>query len=126
MIRRPPRYTRTDTRFPYTTLFRSLIPKSAGGPNLYENRVAACMECNSAKGSTDAVTFVRSLGRFARIRPADVEVHIRKVEKAMARAKHEQAMERSRKARARWGPRILKWLARAGRSWRLVPKRKAI
>ncbi|API60590.1 hypothetical protein BSL82_15915 [Tardibacter chloracetimidivorans] len=100
-----------------------LIPKSAGGPNLYENRVAACMECNSAKGSTDAVTFVRSLGRFARIRPADVEVHIRKVEKAMARAKHEQAMERSRKARARWGPRILKWLQRVYRSWRLVPKR---
>src|SRR3546814_15046096 len=24
MIRRPPRATRTDTRFPYTTLFRSL------------------------------------------------------------------------------------------------------
>src|SRR3546814_12983028 len=26
MIRRPPRSTRTDTRFPYTTLFRSLFP----------------------------------------------------------------------------------------------------
>src|SRR3546814_5279682 len=26
MIRRPPRSTRTDTLFPYTTLFRSLIP----------------------------------------------------------------------------------------------------
>src|SRR3546814_20797730 len=25
MIRRPPRYTRTDTLFPYTTLFRSLM-----------------------------------------------------------------------------------------------------
>src|SRR3546814_11515668 len=25
MIRRPPRATRTDTRFPYTTLFRSAI-----------------------------------------------------------------------------------------------------
>src|SRR3546814_11216361 len=25
-IRRPPRSTRTDTRFPYTTLFRSLAP----------------------------------------------------------------------------------------------------
>src|SRR3546814_20623341 len=25
MIRRPPRYTRTDTLFPYTTLFRSLL-----------------------------------------------------------------------------------------------------
>src|SRR3546814_1471957 len=27
MIRRPPRSTRTDTPFPYTTLFRSLHPK---------------------------------------------------------------------------------------------------
>src|SRR3546814_3886908 len=27
MIRRPPRPTRTDTLFPYTTLFRSLIAK---------------------------------------------------------------------------------------------------
>src|SRR3546814_9430813 len=28
MIRRPPRSTRTDTLFPYTTLFRSLVPLS--------------------------------------------------------------------------------------------------
>src|SRR3546814_1633575 len=70
-----------------------LIPKSAGGPNLYENRVAACMECNSAKGSTDAITFVRSLGRFARIRPADVEVHIRKVEKAMRSEEHTSELQ---------------------------------
>src|SRR3546814_2001146 len=27
MLRRPPRSTRTDTRFPYTTLFGSLVPK---------------------------------------------------------------------------------------------------
>src|SRR3546814_5573063 len=27
MIRRPPRSTRTDTLFPYTTLFRSVIPE---------------------------------------------------------------------------------------------------
>src|SRR3546814_17538770 len=27
MIRRPPRSTRTDTLFPYTTLFRSAIPR---------------------------------------------------------------------------------------------------
>src|SRR3546814_14035847 len=39
MIRRPPRSTRTDTLFPYTTLFRSVVidgvklndPSSAGG-----------------------------------------------------------------------------------------------
>src|SRR3546814_13991599 len=28
MIRRPPRSTRTDTLFPYTTLFRSLLPEA--------------------------------------------------------------------------------------------------
>src|SRR3546814_9320687 len=30
MIRRPPRSTRTDTLFPYTTLFRSLVGTRAG------------------------------------------------------------------------------------------------
>src|SRR3546814_16725967 len=30
MIRRPPRSTRTDTLFPYTTLFRSKPPANAG------------------------------------------------------------------------------------------------
>src|SRR3546814_4505806 len=29
MIRRPPRSTRTDTLFPYTTLFRSIYPMNA-------------------------------------------------------------------------------------------------
>src|SRR3546814_2763840 len=29
MIRRPPRSTRTDTLFPYTTLFRSISPPSS-------------------------------------------------------------------------------------------------
>src|SRR3546814_8248181 len=31
MIRRPPRSTRTDTLFPYTTLFRSWLPAIAAG-----------------------------------------------------------------------------------------------
>src|SRR3546814_6028243 len=31
MIRRPPRSTRTDTLFPYTTLFRSNVTRDAGG-----------------------------------------------------------------------------------------------
>src|SRR3546814_1929271 len=31
MIRRPPRSTRTDTLFPYTTLFRSKARKAASG-----------------------------------------------------------------------------------------------
>src|SRR3546814_12763527 len=32
MIRRPPRSTRTDTLFPYTTLFRSTAPKAETSP----------------------------------------------------------------------------------------------
>src|SRR3546814_4839968 len=34
MIRRPPRSTRTDTRFPYTTLFRSVGPSGCGKSTL--------------------------------------------------------------------------------------------
>src|SRR3546814_9467808 len=33
MIRRPPRSTRTDTLFPYTTLFRSALRAPARGPS---------------------------------------------------------------------------------------------
>src|SRR3546814_2589422 len=33
MIRRPPRSTRTDTLFPYTTLFRSCSPSGAAWPS---------------------------------------------------------------------------------------------
>src|SRR3546814_6396365 len=50
MIRRPPRSTRTDTLFPYTTLFRSVMPLSRGGRDIWENVVAACFHCNSRKG----------------------------------------------------------------------------
>src|SRR3546814_20802065 len=38
MIRRPPRSTRTDTLFPYTTLFRSNEPIALQGVQLLENR----------------------------------------------------------------------------------------
>src|SRR3546814_15453216 len=40
MIRRPPRSTRTDTRFPYTTLFRSLTDPYAIGNAAPSNRIA--------------------------------------------------------------------------------------
>src|SRR3546814_17358602 len=33
MIRRPPRSTRTDTLFPYTTLFRSRVVRGTGYPD---------------------------------------------------------------------------------------------
>src|SRR3546814_19764254 len=40
MIRRPPRSTRTDTLFPYTTLFRSIV-------------AVACTTCNGMSGALD-------------------------------------------------------------------------
>src|SRR3546814_19608195 len=42
MIRRPPRSTRTDTLFPYTTLFRS---KSSGIETLYGPKAAGARNC---------------------------------------------------------------------------------
>src|SRR3546814_8901279 len=33
MIRRPPRSTRTDTLFPYTTLFRSIVERHISAPD---------------------------------------------------------------------------------------------
>src|SRR3546814_543383 len=38
MIRRPPRSTRTDTLFPYTTLFRSAWPKGGQAQNLSDRQ----------------------------------------------------------------------------------------
>src|SRR3546814_6865716 len=39
MIRRPPRSTRTDTLFPYTTLFRSIISALTQNPSLADPEV---------------------------------------------------------------------------------------
>src|SRR3546814_10414118 len=47
MIRRPPRATRTDTLFPYTTLFRSLDElRRAGKRILFEGAQAAMLDVN--------------------------------------------------------------------------------
>src|SRR3546814_8462897 len=44
MIRRPPRSTRTDTLFPYTTLFRSVLLEGHGGGPRYHGVAAALGE----------------------------------------------------------------------------------
>src|SRR3546814_15039545 len=43
MIRRPPRSTRTDTLFPYTTLFRSDLRRAAGDDDLGVGVLAPCL-----------------------------------------------------------------------------------
>src|SRR3546814_8909390 len=44
MIRRPPRSTRTDTLFPYTTLFRSGLAED--GIDLHRRPCHTCVECD--------------------------------------------------------------------------------
>src|SRR3546814_9273560 len=81
MIRRPPRSTRTDTRFPYTTLFRFRAPDSAlqqAGQRAFLSN--GCGACHSVRG-TEAdgtvgpdLTHVGSrLSLAAGTLPADVE-----------------------------------------------------
>src|SRR3546814_1790267 len=66
MIRRPPRSTRTDTLFPYTTLFRSCTMKESGPPRQGRRSISADDElddksCADTRGSLD----------FRRPRPGD-------------------------------------------------------
>src|SRR3546814_15004328 len=52
MIRRPPRSTRTDTLFPYTTLFRSSNTLPLGRKGSQPNRVQ--VESNQSRAAIDA------------------------------------------------------------------------
>src|SRR3546814_2929468 len=70
MIRRPPRSTRPDTLFPYTTLFRS-----AGGERADSGTVVGAMESSNAirseqassAGGVKAMPAVRAMARKLRV-----------------------------------------------------------
>src|SRR3546814_15241912 len=54
MIRRPPRSTRTDTLFPYTTLFRSTTDPVARRRATYQACQASCSQNQSKGGAGEA------------------------------------------------------------------------
>src|SRR6056297_4198939 len=60
MIRRPPRSTRTDTLFPYTTLFRSTSPAPARAVQSPEVTLVA-----DAKGAAWAMSAASAAARLA-------------------------------------------------------------
>src|SRR3546814_3331469 len=64
MIRRPPRSTRTDTLFPYTTLFRSLLGLRLAGP---EARAIVAVEGDAAAAlrSEEHTSELQSLMRIS-------------------------------------------------------------
>src|SRR3546814_19725507 len=64
MIRRPPRSTRTDTLFPYTTLFRSYISMAQTAENVAarhgiaredQERLAVASHANAARAQADGL-----------------------------------------------------------------------
>src|SRR3546814_6231570 len=61
MIRRPPRSTRTDTLFPYTTLFRSMV--STGTPWTKHIAAAATVFCGAR--SEEHTSELQSLMRIS-------------------------------------------------------------
>src|SRR3546814_4012437 len=62
MIRRPPRSTRTDTLFPYTTLFRSL--RAAGGVGVASTLVLSMVD-HEARRSEEHTSELQSLMRIS-------------------------------------------------------------
>src|SRR3546814_3925791 len=67
MIRRPPRSTRTDTLFPYTTLFRSPDQLSGGRVGLYPS----CFACRDLLGVP--------LGRLVQLDPKRSSYYVKRM-----------------------------------------------
>src|SRR3546814_7846450 len=79
MIRRPPRPTRTDTLFPYTTLFRSRLRHHCRCPPLHTRR-----PCSRLAGHyrTGGQPYVRSASLVS-ARPARSEEHTSELQSLM-------------------------------------------
>src|SRR3546814_14391275 len=76
MIRRPPRSTRTDTLFPYTTLFRSLVSEQLAFEQVFGDRGAVDRDEGAI---APRARFVEPAREQFLARPARVEPHDRHV-----------------------------------------------
>src|SRR3546814_15565976 len=117
MIRRPPRSTRTDTLFPYTTLFRSqmlrrhhvigaAIGLARDDRNLGDRRFGISEEQFRAM-LDDAVKFLRGAGQKARdVDEGDDRNLERVAEAAEARRSEERRVGKEcvSTCRSRWSP----------------------
>src|SRR3546814_15508132 len=59
IIRRPPRSTRTDTLFPYTTLFRSKGEADAGKLDRQERRPSILIQARSEEHTSELQSLMR-------------------------------------------------------------------
>src|SRR3546814_3845684 len=74
MIRRPPRSTRTDTLFPYTTLFRSsgVLSTSMSFLGLYRDPTVAATTAACDWRIVDLVDAARPVSLYLVIPPSDI------------------------------------------------------
>src|SRR3546814_17645473 len=98
MIRRPPRSTRTDTLFPYTTLFRSRVTAAELALEQAQARSVAARDLlasywgGDGQGLEIAGGIERPTGVPSALEGADADVR----EAAIARASDEGVLEQSR------------------------------
>src|SRR3546814_1478423 len=87
MIRRPPRSTRTDTLFPYTTLFRSPARVEDGlRPGIDDgsgDRHAASLHRSTAASSQSAISSQRCTGMLRLKKPKRSEEHTSELQSLM-------------------------------------------
>src|SRR3546814_3443654 len=83
MIRRPPRSTRTDTLFPYTTLFRSRRDRGHRRPGREAGARNRCADRNLAARQDRALRARRELGPCARRRGVRSEEHTSELQSLM-------------------------------------------
>src|SRR3546814_1842853 len=82
MIRRPPRSTRTDTLFPYTTLFRSKLKVARPADKAQRMHVVfgvdpvSCLGARYRRGEVDRLVVADHLGGDARFRCGLANVHV--------------------------------------------------
>src|SRR3546814_6739417 len=82
MIRRPPRSTRTDTLFPYTTLFRSLDPQGNASTGLgidHKDREISSYELLMGQATVEQAVVATKLPRLD-VLPATVDLSGAEVE----------------------------------------------
>src|SRR3546814_20139497 len=91
MLRRPPRSTRTDTLFPYTTLFRSrakvewLAGKTGDARNLYRAAVGRLNQAGTDIDAYDRLRLGRAYARLGDEKTAMQEIAAATADKRMSR-----------------------------------------
>src|SRR3546814_2233320 len=90
MIRRPPRSTRTDTLFPYTTLFRSPGASTPGSPGWPRSQAATLTLFRSEEHTSELQSLMRISYAVFCLKKTTNKKHNSSIHYTNAQAKHNQ------------------------------------